>query len=945
MYAALLLILIGIGVAVTVIGFKKHKLAGMVGGPLIAVFAILFFWLMSFWGEMLWFESLGYGSRFWTVIAAKAGLAIAGILFGWLVVNLLTFSIPKVKRGTRIGSKIVGAFIGLNWGLANWDTLLRYVNRVSTDIKDPVVGQDTGFYLFSLPFYDALYSLLLLLSIVALISLFISLFVTVREGQIKIERPGDSQISMPRRYRSLYISGAVLIFVLAWGKCLARYHLMYSTLGAVTGPGWTDANIRLPAYGVVAVVTILIGVLLLLAPYRNWFRYAAEKLHLRPEGSLLFTLGSAGVAVIAVWFIALTVLPGMFQWLRVEPNEISLEEPYIAHNIQFTRHGFRLHKIEEREFPVSDVFSQKMVEENPSLFSNIRLWDYRALDAVYKQFQEIRLYYEFEDVDVDRYHIGDVYRQVMVSAREMELSNLPAQSQTFVNRRFKYTHGYGITLTTVNEFTPQGLPNLLVKDIPPKSKHADLEVERPQIYYGELARTHVVANTSEEELDYPRGEENVYINYPGSGGVPITNFWRKFLFGWKFDGTRFLLSTYPTKESRILFHRQVQERVKTLAPFLQFDDDPYIALVDGKLYWIIDAYTTSDYYPYSEPFTSREMIEYRQAERRLPLQKEIKEYLHGSNYVRNSVKAVIDAFDGSVTFYIFDAEDPLIQVWDKVFPGLFKSKQAMPEGLLAHVRYPADMLLVQGLVYAKYHMTDPAVFYNQEDLWIRATEKYYGDVQPVEPYYIMWEPPESDNLEFVLILPFTPKNRQVLIGWIAGMCDPGNYGRLLAYKFPKEKRVLGTQQVETKIDQDRFLSGQLSLWDQRGSKVIRGNVLAIPVGETLLYVEPIYLQAETAAYPELRLVCVMHGDNLSYANSFDEALRGLLEEGAPAMAQPKPEKAAVPGSLEQMVENANDAFNSYLKLLGQKRFEEAAQELQRLQQALQGLSNQAAPAQ
>jgi uncharacterized membrane protein (UPF0182 family) len=394
-----------------------------------------------------------------------------------------------------------------------------------------------------------------------------------------------------------------------------------------------------------------------------------------------------------------------------------------------------------------------------------------------------------------------------------------------------------------------------------------------------------------------------------------------------------------------MFHRQVQERVKLLAPFLRFDDDPYIVIAGGKLYWIIDAYTTSSYYPYSEPFSTTTASRYgrRTTRMRERVFTEGPHYLDGVRYIRNAVKAVVDAFDGSVSFYIFDSEDPLIRVWSKVFPEMFKARQEMPAHLSRHIRYPTDMLLVQGLMYAKYHMTDPTVFYNQEDLWVRATEKYYNRVQPVEPYYIMWKPPGSEQLEFVLMHPFTPKNRQVLIGWIAGLCDGENYGRFLAYRFPKEKRVLGTQQVETKIDQDRFLSGQLTLWDQRGSNVIRGNVLAIPVEETLVYIEPIYLQAETAAYPELRLVAVMHNDNLSYAETFEKALRGLFEKGKGKEVSGEREIRAKASSFEGLIQTANEAFENYLKFLGEKRFKESSEALDTLQQTLRQLKDQSPP--
>ena len=743
-------------------------------------------------------------------------------------------------------------------------------------------------------------------------------------------------------HRLLSLPMAAITGVVAWGQYLNIYHLLYSRWGVVSGPGWTDVHVRLPAYLIVAAVTLLLGLSPLIpAIYSGLTRQFGRRRYLA-ESAALIPFGAPWLGILSIWFLANGVAPVLVQWLRVQPNEITLEAPYIANNIAFTRRGFKLHNVEAREFSVSPTFTQETLNNNQYLLSEVRLWDWRALEAVYKQFQEIRLYYEFADVDVDRYQTTRGYRQVMVSAREMELANLPAQSRTFVNLRFKYTRGYGITMAPVSDFTADGLPNLLIKDLPPRTTDEKLQVALPQIYYGELTDSHVFVNTSEPEFDYPSGDENVYTRYAGTGGVRVANLWRKFVFGWKFDGTRFLLSTYPTSDSRVLFHREIRERIRTLAPFLKFDSDPYVVLVDGKLFWIIDGYTTSTYYPYSEPFSDTELFANKPpTEREQKLAHGSTASLAGANYVRNSVKAVVDAFNGSVTFYVFEPEDPLIQVWQRIFPELFTSRNKMPDGLRAHARYPRDLLLIQGLVYAKYHMTDPAVFYNQEDLWMRATEKYYAAVQPVEPYYVMWQAPGSKTAEFILMLPFTPKNRQVMIGWIAGMCDSANYGRLLAYKFPKEERILGPQQVETKIDQDGFLSAQLSLWNQQGSRVIRGNTLAIPIDNSLLYVEPIYLQAEAAAYPELRLVAVMHGDNLSYAETFDKALQGLLTKEP---KKPPPFVALgfkgerIP--LKELISQANDAFKNYLRLQGEGRFAEAAKELTRLQEALQQLAKQ-----
>jgi len=937
MYTLILIILLGIAAFSLLSGIRKRAPGRIFFGVIFGALTVFFFWFMGFWGEMLWFESIGHEKRFWTEIFARAIFLGIGAIVGWLTVFILTSFLPRQKKYTRLIARTVGTLIGALVGVSNWDLILRYLNRVPANFADPILERDVSFYLFTLPFYDMLYTLFVLLSIVGLVAALSTLFVRAKRQEIRFEYPQIEEQSRSRALRGIFISGAVLIFFLAGGKYLALFHLMYSQWGAVTGPGWTDVHIRIPAYIITVIVTIALGIFLLIPPVRNIFKNIFWKSNRAQQHGQLFALFGVGIVMFVVWFVILTLIPGLFQWLRVEPNEITFEKPYIRHNIEFTRHGFKLNNVEEREFPASEQFTQQMVEQNKNLFSNIRLWDYRALDAVYKQFQEIRLYYEFVDVDIDRYHINNDYRQVMVSARELELSNLPEQSQTFVNKRFKYTHGYGVTLTTVSEFTPEGLPNLLVKDIPPKTIYPSLKVDRPEIYYGELTDSHVIVNSREEEFDYPSGEENIYVQYTGTGGVLISNIWRKFLFGWKFDGTRLFLSSYPKNESRIMFHRQIKERINTVAPFLQFDDDPYIALVNGKLYWIIDAYTSSEYFPYSEPFLSKEYIEYKEGSRTRLLTTDVGYNLDGVNYIRNSVKVVVDAFNGNIDYYIFDEQDPIIQVWAKIFPKLFKNKDEMASDLMAHVRYPVDMLLVQGLVYAKYHMSDPTVFYNQEDLWIRATEKYYNRVQPVEPYYIMWELPDSDQPEYALILPFTPKNRQVLIGWIAGMCDGDNYGRFLAYKFPKEKRILGPQQVETKIDQDSFLSGQLSLWDQRGSNVIRGNVLAIPIDETLLYVEPIYLQAETAAYPELRLVAVMHGDNLSYAETFDQALKGIFEEGARTIPLEK-EQGMAGISAEDLIQKANDAFQDYLRFLGEKKYREAGNSLQVLEESLKRLS-------
>ncbi len=937
MYIAIILILIALGGWSVMTGINKKRKVNIWLGIIVLLFTLVFFWFMSFWGDYLWFDSIGFKQRFLKEFWVKAYLiAIFGAV-AFLIVLLLTIPVKGKQKIIRYLAVLAALIFGGTWGYSNWDIFLIFINRVPAGIADPVLNNDASFYMFTLPFIDNLYTFFFGALLISSIALYLD--ANSRDPQTLATKDP----SVLSRYNNFFITLGLLLLVIGSGKIISKYELMYSTLGVVAGPGWTDIHVRIPAYWITFIITAGTGIVLMIPGLRKGlFRL----LHIKSasfNNILNYFLTATAGMLFLIWLLFLSIIPALFQWLVVQPNEITRELPYISNNIKFTRYAFDLNHIEERQFPANRNFTQQTVDSNRSTFDNIRLWDWRALDAVYKQFQEIRLYYAFNDVDIDRYTFDSTYNQVMVSAREMKLENLPQQSKTFVNQRFKYTHGFGITLTKVNKFSDNGLPDILIRDIPPISRYPRLDVKQPRIYYGETTHTPVVVNSGEEEFDYPSGEKNIFYKYKGKGGVQVSSTWRKFLFGWKFDGTRFFLSGYPTKESRIMFYRQIKTRVNKLAPFLEFDEDPYIVLDDdGQLYWIIDAYTSSNRFPYSEPYKSRESIIYQENN----VNKEIKTNdapeLNGRNYVRNSVKAVINAFNGDVSFYVYKPDDPVLQTWEKIFPGLFKKKSELSSSLQKHIRYPADLLITQGMVYAKYHMTDPAVFYNQEDLWIRATEKYYNNVQPVEPYYIMWQSNPEEKPEYILMMPFTPKNRQVLIGWIAGMCDGDNYGRFLAYKFPKEKRILGPQQVETKIDQDSYLSGQLTLWDQRGSNVIRGNVLAIPVSGTIVYVEPIYLQSETAAYPELRLVVIMHNDDLSYAESFDEALKGLFEDtgtGGGKVQEKVTGQVPEIAKSTDLIDQASDAFNRYLKFMGEQDFERSSKALKDLQQALEALKN------
>lgn len=942
MYNAIILLLVALAALLLFTGIARKRKSLIGGGIGIGVLTILFFSFLGFWGDYLWFANLGFSNRFWTILLSQIGFGLIGLVFGAAIILLLTLPLPGKLKIPRIFPVLFGGLIGTLWGVSNWEKLLKFFNAVSAGIKDPILGKDAGFYMFSLPLLNELYYLFFMLLIVGLIIAFAALFIKFTNAQnVEVQLPITDRKTKNKLYNSFYLVLGLFLLLLAFGKLLNRYNLLFTERGVVTGPAWTDVNILLPAYSIVIVLTALVGVAFIIPGIRKKVQGLLAKKAQEPE---IYILQPIGIGLAVLWLLALTLIPSLFQWTRVEPNEITFEEPYIENNIKLTRYGYDLQDMEEKQFPIRDSFSSDIVADNKNIFDNVRLWDWRALNDVYDQFQEIRLYYEFNDIDIDRYQIDGEMRQVMVSAREMDTKNLPEKSQTFINKRFKYTHGYGITMTDVSKFTEESLPNMLIKDIPPVSKYPGLSVDRPEIYYGESYEQHVIVNSKEREFDYPKGEENAYTDYKGSGGVPLHNFWRRFLYGWQYDGTRLLLSGYPTNESRIMFHRRIQERVDKIAPFITWDEDPYVVLANGELYWILDGYTTSKRMPYSKTFTSRESIEYQDGNQQRSLNNTIAPQFRGSNYIRNSVKAVVNAYNGNVDFYQFDKEDPVINVYKNIFPDLIQEKSEMPESLRDNVRYPVDYLLAQGHIYAKYHMTNPDVFYNQEDLWTRATEKYYGQLKPVDPYYVMWEIPGTDKPQFTLMMPYTPKNRQVAIGWIAGLSDGERYGDFMAYQFPKDKRILGPQQVESKIDQDAYLSQKLSLWDQRGSRVIRGNVLAIPVENNLFYVEPIYLQSETAAYPELRIVVIMHNDQISYAPTFDEALKKMMKNKGTATLAPTDTMGQAimdktrDESNQELIQKARDAFNNYLESTGEKDYEEASKALDELEKTLDRLS-------
>lgn len=807
-------------------------------------------------------------------------------MFGLIAFGFLRWNLRSISSISLIPSSVFKNLIpiigGIIFGILaqnNWHIVLLHMNKAGSGIVDPVFAKDVSFYLFSLPFYTFLISWFL--------GLFFITLIIVEAFYIS-----NKLINAGVRHGTLLGTG--ILAVIIWKTILAQYSLLYSKRGAIFGASYADVHAQILAYKIFAVITI--GVLLVLIFSKNL------KIIWRSLGGWA-----------AAWFVVVVIYPNFVQHFSVRPNELERERPFIKHNIEFTRLGYNIASVKEKAFSPQDI-DNSILKRNYSTIRNIRLWDPRALLSTYKQLQEIRSYYEFTGVDIDRYWISGQYTQVMLAPRELNQGRLPEASRTWINQHFKYTHGYGLCLNPVNEITPEGFPNLLIKDTPPKSAIPKIQITRPEIYFGEQTNTHIFVKTLTEEFDYPKGDKNAYCTYEGEGGVSLLSFWRKFAYALRFDGIKLLLSKYITKESRILFRRHIIERVWTIAPFLHYDRDPYLVISDaGHLYWIWDAYTVSNKFPYSEKFTfKRDTL----------------------NYIRNSVKVLVDAYNGSVKFFVFDPDDPVIKTWANIFPVLFSPQTDFPKDLLKHIRYPEDYLSLQARVYSIYHMTDPDVFYNKEDVWHIASEIYIDRAQPMVPYFIIARLEEKP--EFILMIPFTPAGKNNMIAWLAGRCDAEVYGTLLAYKFPKDKLIYGPMQVEARIDQDAEISAQLTLWGQRGSQVIRGNTLIIPLEQSLLYVEPLYLQATESRMPEFKKIIVASGDRLVWADSFQEALKELVsgyEVVGEKEVGPKAEKIT-PVSIADLVNRALKHLKNYKQLVGKGLYREAGSQLRQLEEAL-----------
>jgi hypothetical protein len=600
--------------------------------------------------------------------------------------------------------------------------------------------------------------------------------------------------------------------------------------------------------------------------------------------------------------VVIILLPSLVQKFEVEPSELKLETPYLKHNIDFTRKAFQLDKIEVKTYPGLSDLTPGQVSDHRETIQNIRLWDWRPLLQTYRQTQEMRLYYQFYEVDVDRYHMEDGYHQVELSARELA-PDLPEQARTWVNERLQFTHGYGLVMNFVSKIAEGGFPQYIIENIPPVSKHG-LNVERPAIYFGEKTPGYRIVATKMKEFDYPKGSENIYTSYQGKGGIPLDSFWKRVLFAWNFSDVNILLTSYLGPESRIQIWRRVQERVGRIAPFLLLDRDPYLVLSEGKLYWIQDAYTTSDHFPYSKPYSGSLGI--------------------GLNYIRNSVKVIVDIYEGSVRFYVMDPNDPVLGVYRKAFPGVFRELGELSQDLKRHLRYPEDLFTIQADMYRTYHMTDPQVFYNREDLWGFSQEKYAGNTIRMIPYYILMRLPGQKELMYLLMTPFTPQNRDNMIAWMAAKCDFPEYGKILLYQLPKERLILGPMQIEAMIDQNTLISEQLSLWDQKGSRVIRGNLIIIPIDSSFLYVEPMYLTAEGTNIPQLKRVIIVSGNKVVMEPTLDQALQAVF-----GTAQPAVKRGFAPAQVQELIQAREDLERAE-KAIQQGRWEDFGKAMEEL---------------
>lgn len=822
--------------------------------------------LATFYTDLLWFDQLGFRNMFlkrWTASASifvgSFVLAAAILIGNWLlarrrarppVAGAPDSRTGNLARSIIIIAGLVVAFLFASASAGQWDNILLYLNAEPFGFTEPIFDRDISFYLFTLPVLRLAQGWLVLILLIALIGA-LPIYAIPRVDEMQRRPWGFLQDSAGRQHIALL--GGLVLLLWAGGYVLDMFGLLYSTRGVAFGASYTDMRAIIWSLRLQVGLAVLTALALFYLAYRP-----AWKVPLIAGGLWLATAAIAG-----------GIVPSLLQRYSVEPNELTLEAPYIRNNIALTRQAFGLDRIRIEEFGQVDDLQPEDLLDNEDVLNNIRLWDWRPLQQTYRQLQGLRPYYEFNDVDIDRYMIDGQQRQVMLGGRELDKSKLPAPS--WVNRNLEFTHGYGLVMNPVNEVTADGQPEFFIQDFPPQSR-VEIEVTRPELYYGEMTDDTVYVSSGREEFDYPSGDENVYTHYEGTGGIVLDSFLKRLAFALRQSDPNILLTDDITSETRVQYNRQIQERIQALTPFLVLDSDPYLVVNDeGRLIWLQDAYTVSNNFPYSTPVNLTVSSSANQSGTASPRSTTT----YTINYIRNAVKIAVDAYDGTVTYYLNDEDDPIIRSYARIFPGVFRPQSEMPDDLMAHRRYPEDLFSVQARQFLTYHMTDVRVFYNKEDLWQIPTEISDDDEVLIEPYFVTLPLPGEEEQEFLLILPFSPSTKNNMIGWMAARNDPGAYGELIVYELPKQELIFGPIQVEGRIDQEPGISEQFSLWNQMGSGVIRGNLLVLPIGQSFLYIEPVYLRSDTSALPELKRIVTASNTSVAMAETLDRSLIAL----------------------------------------------------------------------
>lgn len=891
----------------------------------IVVILVLLIGCAGFLTNWMWFDSLGYEKVFWTKFLSQLEIGVPVFLAAMLLVRIYLKSlkkhyfievesheIPDEKRLNKISwgmSVVFGLLVGLTAGASTWMDFRQFANATSFGLKDPLFHLDISFYVFKLAFLTKANNIVLgiVVGVVIITLLYYGILITVRTPDMfewEPEEPegpetsGENAIPFTRKYRKkpsekrtldlnnsnmiqllhiasgkLTLLGIIFYLMVAMDFLMRQFDLLHVHTGAVYGAGFTDVNVKLWVYRLIMVLSIVGAVTLC----HHMHRKEPKKLVRIP------------IAIVAVGLLG-GVVSFAVQNLLVSPDEINKESKYLERNISYTRHAYGLDNIKVEEFPAEQNLNQQAIRDNSQTITNIRINDYEPVQDFYNQTQSIRQYYDFNDVDIDRYNIDGEQTQTYLAAREINESKI---SSTWINRHLKYTHGYGAAVSRVDAVTASGQPDIIVKNIPPESEAKDIDITRPEIYFGELTNDYVIVNTDEQEFDYPNGNENSYSTYKGKAGIKL-NLLNRILFSVREGSMKLLVSSNVNSDSRIIINRNIKDRVEKLMPYLSYEKDPYMTVVNGKLYWIVDAYTTSSYYPYSEPYSGE---------------------VGSTNYIRNSVKVVVDAYNGDTTFYVVDQDDPVARTYQKIYPTLFKDVKEMPEGIRKHIRYPNSLLKIQAGVYTKYHMDQVKVFYQDEDLWDIAHQIYGTEEKEMDPSYFIFELPDEKKAEFINMIPFTPKSKQNMTAIMMARNDGNRYGQLLVYKFPKNKTVYGPMQIEAQIDQNTEISKEFSLWNSSGSKYRRGDLFVIPINNSIMYVEPVYLEASNQAIPEMKRVIVAYGDKIAYESTLEDALADLFgedENGGQSQSASASSSRNNSGksNTKELIQKANEAYEN-----------------------------------